>query len=277
MRVRLLNSLISICVLQACGNDGPSTPPIEEWCDLERPREDCKADDLIVNYGVEDARVLCETPCTRLGQVLISQGDSEIFKALHGFKSASSLRIGNADPSVKDLRFLSEFEDVKNLIVKGNSGLESLDGLEWLHTMVPADCVDCGTTIAIEANPRLRSLTGLRNLKVTGGITIQHNNAIETIDVFSNLESGGVGIMFNENLTSISGFEKMSEITASIWIQGNADLRKVDAWPNLTRLNALIVDRNRSLDECEVQRILDQLEEEPRSVTIKDNGAPCMP
>jgi len=278
MRLCPLISLLflSICVLQACGDDGPLTPPIEEWCDLNRPREDCKADDFIISHGVEDARILCETPCTQLGQLFINQGDSEIFKALHGFRSASTLLISNAHASVKDLSFLSHFEYVKTLEVKGNRGLETLNGLEWIESMVSTNCDGCGASIVIEANPKLRSLAGLRNLIESDGIRIDRNDSLEAENVFPKLKSGGVAFVRNQTLTTISGFESMIEIDSSITIRSNTNLRKVDAWPNLTKLNALAVEGNRSLDECEVQRILDQLEEVPRTVIISDNGSPCV-
>lgn len=277
MRLLPLNSLIFLVslFLLACGDDSPSTPPVEEWCDLDRPREDCELDWVSISNGVEDAKVLCETPCTRVKQLAIYQGDSEIFKALRGFRTASTLRIGNAHPTVKDLSFLSNFEDVKHLEITENRGLDSLDGLEWVDTMTPNDCIDCRTTIVIEGNPELRSLEGLRNLQRTGGIRIDGNDSIETVDVFSKLETGTIAILNNQGLKSISGFELMNEIEQSITIQGNSNLRKVDAWPNLTKLGALWVERNRSLNECEVQRILDQLDVLPELVKLESNGAPC--
>jgi len=277
MRLRRFMSLLFIInpFLQACGDDSPSTAPVEEWCDLERPRENCDAGNISIADGVEDARVLCETPCTQLGTVFIGQGDGEIFKALQGFRSASILRIHNAHPSVKDLSFLSEFEEVKILGIKNNRGLESVDGLEWLEKMTPPGCFDCGTSITIEGNPKLRSLKGLRNLKETTTLAIEGNESLADVGVFSKFELGTVKISNLPSLTTISGFESMRESESNITIRANPNLKKIDAWPNLTKIFSIVVERNRGLDECEVQRILDQLDEPPR-LTMTDNGAACV-
>jgi len=270
--------ILMLCLVDfGCADDDPPTPPIEEWCDLDRPREDCVAGDLIISHGLEDAKALCETSCSHLGDVLVAQGDEEIFKAFGGFHTARSIRIGNSHHGVTDLRFLKHFKAIGYLAIIGNNNIESLDGLEWIEVLVPNDCEGCGSSIVIEGNPRLRSLNALRNLREVGGITIEHNDALEVVNGFSKLESGRVKIMFNHGLKSIAGFEQMREIDSNITIRGNSNLSKVDAWPNLRKLNALFVDRNRNLDECEVQRILDQLDEPPGTITIADNGAPCMP
>ncbi len=274
MRLLPLNYLILSLFLLACGDDNPSTPPVEEWCDLDRPRQDCGLDWVSISNGVEDAKVLCETPCTHLKRLAIYQGDSEIFKALRGFSTASIIRIGNAHPTVKDLSFLSDFEDVKHLEITGNRGLESLDGLEWLVRM-KTGCDECGASLIIEGNPKLRSLKALRNLRETNGIRIDGNEALETVEGFSKLELGGVAIIFNPNLKSISGFESLRTIDSSITIRGNSNLKKIDAWPNLSKLNFLFVDRNWGLDECEIQRILDQLDAPPQTIEMENNGAPC--
>ncbi len=53
------------------------------------------------------------------------------------------------------------------------------------------------------------------------------------------------------------------------------NLKTIDGFQNLTQVDYLRAYRNLGLDECQVQRIVDQLDEPPGTLEIIENGKPC--
>ncbi|MEZ4461393.1 MAG: hypothetical protein R3E66_17090 [bacterium] len=266
-------------IFVGCGDDsGPKTPPIEQWCDLDRPREDCEADTIIVNNGWEEAKALCETPCTRIRTGVINNGDGEIIKALGGFEEFGALDIRNADDSLKDLTELSRVRRARRVIISDNRGLKSLKGLENLVEVAPLPDSGFELTgdhkIQISDNPQLKSVAGLSGLKTVGVLNIYNNKSLETIDGINALTRGSVYVSDNFGLKRISGFDGL-ETKGGISLIGNVALTTIDAFQNMTELVYVKVQRNYALDECQIQRILDQLDEPPRTLDMSKNGKTC--
>jgi hypothetical protein len=142
----------------SCGEDAPNTPPVDEWCDLERPREDCELFDARIE-SLEDMAAICESPCTKISLLAIENNvDNEILKGLNGFTYIRSARIASTHSNVKDLSFLRDVVEMQNLRVMDNPGLESLAGLEGVEFV--KTCEMCPRRIEISANPSLRSFKG---------------------------------------------------------------------------------------------------------------------
>ncbi|MEZ4461392.1 MAG: hypothetical protein R3E66_17085 [bacterium] len=266
-------------IFVGCGDDsGPQTPPIEQWCDLDRPRKDCEANHIIVNNGWEEAKALCETPCTRIRTGIINNGDAEIIKAFGGFEEFGSLEIRNADDSLKDLTELSSVRHADNVVISDNQGLKSLKGLENLVEVAPP--ADSGLElngdyeIQISDNPKLKSVAGLSGLKTVGRLNIYNNKSLETIDGINALTRGNIDVSDNFGLKRISGFDGL-KTNGAISLIGNIKLTTIDAFQNMTELVYMQAIRNYALDECQIQRILDQLDEPPRTLDMSKNGKTC--
>ncbi len=272
--------LLVIFSFFGCGDEiSHPTPPISEWCDLERPREDCLAESIYINDGdLEAAKALCSTPCTRVKSLSIGGGDAEMFKAVHGFTHIDGLNILSSDNNVRDL---NEFKDLTSsfaIWIDGNLGLESLEGLENLVQVAPPEDSEIELTsdyvIKIENNPKLKSVSALKSLKTVGTIDINHNNSLEAVEGLSNLSVGTVRIEYNDALKRISGFESYKNEGAVV-IKHNNQLKTIDGFQNLTQADSIYVYRNRTLDECQARRIVDQLVNTPEILEISENGKPC--
>lgn len=265
--------------IAGCGEDeGPSTPPAEEWCDLDRPREDCYLDEnvLVNNDDVEAARVLCETPCLGVKDVGFYSSDQEIVKALKGFQHIGALSIVAADETVEDLRFLESLESAGIVEINGTRGLRSLKGLENLRTIKPPEGVQPeGIQLEITENAKLTSISALENLEEVNAVAISENGALTEIDGPPRVEPRKVRIRNNRSLKAIRGFDSMVE-TGTIEIVGNFSLTEIEGFTNLKSIFSLTVSNNRLLDGCEVSRLLDQLDEPPTFMTtIENNASTC--
>ena len=273
--------LLSLLLALGCGEEiaPPTTPPVAEWCDVDRPREHCDAGGIYINGGnLEEAKALCETPCTHAKGLSIGGGDAELFKALKGFKTAGSLNILDSHESVKDLNAFREITQAYSIDISDNPGLESLAGLENLVRVGPPEDSEFELTgeykIDISGNPNLKSVSALKNLETVGSIMIFRNHSLKAIEGINALTVGGLRIEYNNALTRISGFEAM-KTHGSLAILTNNNLKTIDGFQNLTQVDYLRAYRNLGLDECQVQRIVDQLDEPPGTLEIIENGKPC--
>lgn len=272
---RLILLVMTLAVFAACGDTrSTATPPIEDWCDLDRPRENCELRGArIVSW--EDMSELCETECDSLGSVIIGEVDKEVLKGLKGFTKMSSLTLSSLDSGVVDLRFLSDLKELQSLSVYSNDGLESLAGMEDISFV--KSCEQCDRQIQIEYNPKLRSFEGLHNVREVESLSIEGHENLEAIDGFESLERASVFISGNAKLKRISGFKNMRNPSA-ISITINQNLERIDGFTSIQRLDFLTLDRNRKLNMCDVDRILNQLEEPPEVVEISDSNGPlCVP
>ncbi len=273
--------LFVLLPILGCGEEiaPPTTPPVAEWCDVDRSREDCEAGNIYINDGnLDEARLLCMTPCTRARAISIGGGDAELFKALKGFKTAGSLNIFDSHESVKDLDAFREITQASHIRISDNPGLESLAGLENLVRVVPPEDSEFELTgeykIEISGNPNLKSVSSLKNLETVGSIMIFGNHSLKVIEGLNALTVGGLRVEYNNALTRISGFEAM-KTRGSLAILTNNNLKTIDGFQNLTQVDYLRAYRNLGLDECQVQRIVDQLDEPPDTLEIIENGKPC--
>lgn len=283
MKQELLKvTICALFVIAACGDEeeGPSTPPVEEWCDIDRPREDCTSElaVLVNNATVGEVQPICDTPCTRIKEVSFQGADLELLKALEGFKMIDAISINNSHESVTHLRFLSALEGSTAVELTRNQGLRSLEGLENLRRISPPAGIEpqSGVEIDISGNPQLRSVSALASLEESFDFFIENNARLEKIEGINALERAHIRINGNGALETIDGFDSMVDASGyALHIEGNPRLTSIDAFPNLQNIFRLLVRFNPNLDSCEAQRIVDQLAEPPEELTIEDNRAPC--
>lgn len=263
---------ILISLSFGCGDtEGTPTPPVEEWCDLERPREECELRDARIESQADMAD-LCKSSCSAIGVLSVFGVSAEVLKGLSGFNRIRSIAVGSLPDDVKDLTFLRGVTEIQSLDVFSNRGLESLKGLEAAEFREP--CEGCSTQIRLQYNPKLRSFEGLQNVTELGSLSIEGHPNLEVIDGFDALTSTGIYISGNERLKEISGFQAL-ETSSGIGITINQNLERIDAFPNLTQLDSLNLDRNRKLNLCDVDRVLEQLDQAPDFVSITESGTPC--
>ena len=266
----LVLTLLSFLV--GCGDTtGAPTPPVDQWCDLERPREECELRDARIESQADMAD-LCKSSCSAIGVLSVFGVSAEVLKGLSGFNRIRSIAVGSLPDDVKDLTFLRGVTEIQSLAVFSNRGLESLKGLEAAEFREP--CEGCSTKIRLEYNPKLRSFEGLQNVTELGSLSIEGHPNLEVIDGFDALTSTGIYISGNERLRRISGFQSL-ETSSRLGITINQNLERIDAFPNLTQLDSLNLDRNRKLNRCDVDRVLGQLDQAPDFVSITESGSPC--
>ena len=281
LNIPMIPMLFILIPVSGCGDEvaPPTTPPVAEWCDLDRSREDCEAGNIYINNGnLDEAKALCETPCTRARAISIGGGDAELFKAVREFKTVGTFNVFASHESVKNLKPFSEIEGAASIDISSNPGLVSLEGLEHLIRVGPPEDSELELTgeykIEISGNPKLNSVSALENLEIAGSIMIFNNQALKVIDGINSLTSAGLRIEYNGALTRISGFEAM-KTHGSLAILTNNNLKIIDGFQNLTQVDYLRAYRNLGLDECQVQRIVDQLDEPPGTLEIIENRKPC--
>lgn len=263
-------------LFSACGDDRSITPPIEEWCDIDRPREDCLFDEWInINSPTpEEASVLCESPCTRLSGVTFSNPTPEVLKSLAGYEHLTLLSIGNATDSLRDLRVFSGIRSIRSLRIQRNDGLRSLDGIEDLTT-ADAQGDFNNNSVRILDNSNLQSIHSLNKIEAAV-LTISNNRSLEKIEGFESLAGSRVTISANRSLRRISGFETLQDMSNSgIFIERNRALNTLDAFENVTHLEALRIVDNSSLSQCQAEALLEQLVDEPQLVEIEGNDPEC--
>jgi len=255
-----------------CGDsEGTPTPPVEEWCDLERPRENCELRSAAIR-SQDDMAELCQSTCTNIGSLNLVGLDLEVLKGLKGFSDIGILTMSSMPDDVRDLQALGDIKTVNILQIRSNGALESLRGIE--EVAFEKRCPECDRLIEIQYNSNLSSLDGLQNVPEVETVVIDGNAKLEVVDGFESLKHAGIGIYGNERLRRISGFQSL-ETSPGLSISINQNLERIDAFPNLTQLDSLQLDRNRKLNLCDVDRVLGQLDQAPDFVSITESGTPC--
>lgn len=160
------------------------------------------------------------------------------------------------NPSLVSLDGLEGLTTIGNLEIKNNISLTSIEGLQ--------NVTDVGVGIVIYDNVNLTTLTGLNNVQrlrqspfVNGVVNLYFaNNALTNLEALSNLTDPNyvaVGIVNEQNLTSLSGLENI----------------------NPEHISILIIQNNSQLSTCEVESICGYLASNPDpSLYLIENNAP---
>lgn len=161
----------------------------------------------------------------------------------------SRLYIGGDLPSdITDLSGLSMLTSVSyNLVIKNNSLLSNLSGLENLSTLYRLD---------IDNNPSLISLTGLENLTSLEKLKIENNTSLNTLLALQNIPPpyiNSIEIIENPSLITLEGLAVASTVY-DLYIANNANLINLNGLNNITNVNAgigLVIRDNPALQSLE--------------------------
>lgn len=215
---------VVVCLQMGCGEEpSDSQTEMEPICteeELAQAAEDCEITETVQVYEAEDLRPLCESPCSNAEGI--------------------SIRIQGPVPSLKAL---SRLEKIGQLVVGGDSNVDSLEGLENL---------EWAKLIYIEDTKHLRSLQGLGSLRrVEGDMQILHNEA----------------------LTSTAGVSALEE-SGTLAVNGNPELSTLK-FDSLEHLNSLGVSSNESLPQCQADALAEQIEDLTRYDTDSNGSGSC--
>ncbi len=133
---------------------------------------------------------------------------------------------------ITNLNGLRNLELIKNLIIRNNSQLTSLIGLERLKTITE--------NFTIEGNTALVSLAGLTNLESVGDeLKIERNNDLQTIGALPKLKLVNSLILTNNpKLTNLSGLESLSTIERNCFLTNSPALTSLTGLRSLTAIGS---------------------------------------
>jgi len=186
--------------------------------------------------------------CTPAGIALVSQAEIDNFQSNHGpcDHVTGELRITGED--ISSLSGLSGLVRVggNGLQISNNSALESLDGLESLHTVLGE--------FTIQDNPVLKNIDGLSALTTVtldgvSSIRIQRNASLANLDGLSSLSDvpGGLIIHLNDALSDLSGLSNLTHVGTWLHIAANPTLTDLNGLQGLKTVGALGIINNASL------------------------------
>ncbi|WP_461443598.1 fibronectin type III domain-containing protein [Maribacter sp.] len=132
----------------------------------------------------------------------------------------------SGNDALTDIKGLRNLTDIPKIEISGNDRIIDLSGLE---SMVLAS-----EGIYIYSNEQLRSVKGLDNFKTGGDINLDRNPNLQSISNLSSLESArSVKITASPLLTSLSGLEKLKEITLALQFFKNSGLTSLEGIANV--------------------------------------------
>ena len=168
------------------------------------------------------------------------------FRTIWGLESISGFN------NLRSVGFL-EFSDCisDNTHIEAFQNLDSLGGLSFnnnneLSTIPSFTGIKQLGEIHIEGNENLKLIDGFSNINelvgINGGLTILENPNLESITGFRNLKKATVFqlIRQSEKLQDISGFKNLNEVTTIFSMNSNPGLKELD-FPNLYRLGGWVI------------------------------------
>jgi hypothetical protein len=245
--------------------------------------------------GVTKDEILANGPCggvypqTCQGDVtLTSQADVDAFRSGRGCTiiSGELAIIGFVgDGDITNLDSLSSLTKVGSISIAYNQRLKNINGLSNITSIGTNSNNNKESSIIVEGNPMLTSLSGFSGLSgAIGGVYINDNDALTSLDGLQHINKiGGYGLQLNDNdvlvntsalskvtminleaqiannslLTNLNGFRSLAEISivrgggVTLEISGNPMLENVDSLSNFVSLrgphSALTVTNNPKL------------------------------
>ena len=140
--------------------------------------------------------------------------------------------------SLASMMGLEAVERIGSLTIRGNSSLRNMEGLSGLIRVG-------GNWLEISNNNALESLDGLESLHtIVGEFTIEDNNALENIDGLSSLTTVTIDVVYsiriqrNAALANLDGLSSLKEAPGALIIHLNDALSDVNGLSNLTTVGA---------------------------------------
>lgn len=160
------------------------------------------------------------------------------------------------------------------LSVSNSSSLENLHDFEILTGIVAFE-----GGFGIYDHRSLSSLHGLEQLQRVGGdITFTYLPNLESLEALESLQSVGMnrgrGIQLKElnKLETLHGLESLEEISHSLIIEDNPNLRSIEQLIGLKRVKNIGIVNNPNLPTCQAEALAARLDP-PGDVIISGNGS----
>jgi hypothetical protein len=128
-----------------------------------------------------------------------------------------------------------------NLVVASNTGLISLSGFKNLKIT--------GGHVYISNNPSLTSMNGLENLSSIGGyLKVRENDSLTSLSGLDNLTSVNMHLFLtnNNNLLSLNGLENLTSVKGDFSVVNNNTLATLNDLKNLTVVRGNVSISNNS-------------------------------
>lgn len=205
-----------------------------------------------------------------LGQKLKWINDQEYLQRLNGVERlGSDLMLLDPD-AVVDLEPLSNLVQVDgDLAIHHKSDLKTLEGLRRLTHI--------GGSFDLYDHPGLDSLDGLQNLSHIGNMLLLDALVCRDFKVFRNLTHvGGIDIGDNHRVTSLDGFNNLTQLEGDLFIYGNVALTCLDGLQNMTKIGGkLVIGGNQDNPNLKTLSGLQALTHVNGNLVIKNNTTLC--
>jgi hypothetical protein len=137
--------------------------------------------------------------------------------------------------SQRDLELLAGCTRIRGDLRIERSSLESLAGLENLHTVTG--------TLEVAGNARLESLSGLENLRSVEALIVSDNPSLESLDALRGLERAReIRIQRSPGLETLDGFEGIRELASLTLVK--TGVFSVSGFSKLVSVDELSVTSN---------------------------------
>jgi len=120
------------------------------------------------------------------------------------------------------------------LFISGNAELESLHGLERLHS---------AREVVIVNNPNLQDLNALNNLEHVERVSIAHNNRLQVISGMDRIEYLQTLMIMHNGVTRVSGFNGLVS-AGDVAVAENAKLIYMNGMKQLSFVENLTLEHN---------------------------------
>lgn len=168
---------------------------------------------------------------------------------------------------ITSLAPLAQLTKVGGGLIIANTSLSTLEGLEQISIVE--------NSIEIIGNPSLADIEALSSIsgeigQPGGGLRIIDNGSLTSLTGLSNVSSisGSIDISNNPSLTSLSGLDGIASATDLLYITGNSSLSSLSGLGALTSVHSIYIQGNTALGSLSG---LGGLSAIPGSVTIYDN------
>ncbi|HLP93685.1 MAG TPA: hypothetical protein VK168_06590 [Saprospiraceae bacterium] len=204
-------------------------------------------------------------------------------------------------PDITNLNGLSGITSFgKGLYIQNNPNLESLEGLNQVHT-IGAGAVS--GSLYITNNPNLTDLSGLDELShIFMRLDISQNDGLDSLHGLDKLQSIGSTFYFQNNdqikdlkglgrleyvggdvyiedcdqLLSLAGLEKLDRVGSSLYIQFNPILHDIFSLSHELYVEEYwVMSLNDSLNECGIVALCATVEATPEKILQCANGPDC--
>lgn len=266
--------------LVACGEDPTPVDTEDLGCTAATSDRDCAAEDIsLLIRSKAEIEEFCTLGCNTI-QGITFHGLEDV-ETLDGFgnleKILGSLYIHflNGPTSFSGFNNINEFRGIE---FANSSTIQEITGFNGLEETWGA--------VSIFANRELERVEIFDGLKTHGeaateqalnGIDFKDNPNLVEVAGFTELqEAFALRFVNNATLESIDTFDKLENVSTLVF-RDNPELTSLPDFPALRRMEGnLVVVNNPQIRQCDVDRLLAQLDKQPEEINVSGvSDEPC--